>query len=78
MKMTLVKYRTTDVPHNQYAAVPIIYLSDLLEWLRLSECAEIVEVTDNLELSFAAPITWPAHDMCSYHHELSDIVAGAR
>ncbi len=78
MSTTLVKYRTSDVPYNQYAAVPIMFLSDLLDWLQLSESAEIVSVTYNMELPFDAPITWPAHSKCSHYSLLSDIMAGVR
>lgn len=75
---TLVKYRTSDVPYNQYAAVPIMFLSDLLDWLQLSELAEIVGVTYDMELSFDAPTGWPAHSRCSHYSTLSDIMAGVR
>ncbi len=78
MSTTLVKYRTSDVPHNQYAAVPIMFLPDLLSWLELSESAEIVCVSYNMDIPFDAPITWPAHHECSHYTTLSDIIASAR
>ncbi len=78
MSTTLVKYRTSDVPYNQYAAVPIMFLPDLLNWLELSESAEVVSVSHDREVPFDAPTTWPAHRECAHYYTLSDIIAGVR
>jgi len=66
MKMILVKYRTSDHQYNQYAMVPSIYISDLCDWLKLSECAEIISVENPPhEISdFFAPKTWPSYGTC--------------
>jgi len=55
MQKTLVKYRTSDYQYNQYAVIPTLYLSDILQWLKLSEHSEIVSVTHNYD----GPITLP-------------------
>lgn len=73
MKMTLIKYRTTDTPYNQYAVVPTSWLSDLLDWLMLSESAEVVS-TDNCDEAAILPITWPSYQTCSEAIRVSDLV----
>jgi len=71
MVYSLITYRTTDYRYKQYAVVPGLYLSDLLDWLKLSESAEIVSVTDNpvRELpgisAFRPPENWPSYRTCS-------------
>lgn len=75
MKYTLIIYQTTDYRYNMYAVVPELYVSDLLEWLRLSESAEIVSVTDNPVherpgiSAFKPPEHWPSYRACeNYIH----------
>lgn len=64
MKYTLVTYRTKDRSHNEYAIIPTIWLSDLLDWLKLSE-AVIVKVTSHFTSALVAPIEWPSYRNCS-------------
>lgn len=66
MKYQLVRYRTSDYRYNRYAVVPVAYVSDLLHWLKFSESAEIVSVTDSsFGLSdFVAPKAWTSYRMC--------------
>ncbi|KKN91151.1 hypothetical protein LCGC14_0220160 [marine sediment metagenome] len=72
MDKTLVKYRTLGSKFNSYAVVPTLFLSGLLDWLKLSECATIISTTDNYqrilrqsELSdLAAPESWPSYGQC--------------
>lgn len=74
MTMTRVTYRTTDVSHNQYAIVPTIWLSDLLRWLTLSETAEIVGTTYNVDNEAVLPINWPSYQTCQDAIRISDAV----
>jgi hypothetical protein len=66
MKYQLVKYRTLDYRYNRYAVIPVAYISDLLHWLKFSESAEIVSVTDNPNgiSDFLAPEAWPSYRTC--------------
>jgi len=47
MTYKLVKYRTSDYRWNQYAIIPDPYLLDFTDWLKLSECAKIIRISDN-------------------------------
>ncbi len=78
MSTTLVKYRTSDVPFDQHAAVPAIYITDLIDWLNLTESAAIASVTYDTDHPFDAPEEWPSHSRCSHYSLLSDIMAGVR
>ena len=80
MDYRLVKYRATDYRYNQYAVIPITYLSDLVDWLTLSESAEIVSVTDNIRgvPEFLATQEWPSYRTCANHVLLSDMLTHAR
>lgn len=78
MNMTLVKYRTTDVAYNQYAVIPTYWLSDLLEWLTLSESAEIVLTDNGCRSSPILPINWPSYQTCSDSIHISDLLSVAR
>ena len=77
MQYKLVTYRTSDYRYNQYAVVPTMWLSDLLDWLKLSESAEIVSVTDNLRgiPDLLVPETWPSYRTCLDHVRVSDLIA---
>ena len=75
MQKTIVRYRTTDYRYNQFAVVPTSWLSDLLEWLKLSECAEIVSTTDNEDSDYILPSTWPSYQTCLDYCSVSNIVA---
>ena len=83
MQYRLVKYRTSDYRYDQYAVVPDLYLSDLLDWLTLSESAEIVSVTDNYpglsdvpaSIALLAPDNWPSYRTCADYIRVSDLVA---
>jgi len=72
MVMTLVTYRTTDVPHNQYIVVPTIWLSDLLQWLTLSESAEVIGTSHNCKDKAMLPINWPGYQTCCDDVRISD------
>jgi len=79
MNKTLVKYRTSDYRYNHYAVIPTSYLSDLLQWLRLSESAEIVSTTDNVDgvfrqSGFIIPTNWPSYRSCLECIWLSDLM----
>ena len=76
--MILVKYRTSDVSYNQYAVVPPLWLSDLLKWLTLSESAEIVSTTYNVDDGPILPRDWPSYRSCADYVRISDLVATAR
>jgi hypothetical protein len=84
MNWMLVTYRTTDYRYKMYAVVPALYVSDLLDWLKLSESAEIVSVTDNpvRELpgisAFRPPENWPSYRACEQYILVSDLVGSAR
>lgn len=78
MKMTLIKYRTTDTTYNQFAVVPAIWLSDLIHWLILSEEAEIVSTDNDCEHEPILPITWPSYQTCSEAIHISDLLQHAR
>ena len=78
MSMTLIKYRTTETPYNQYAVVPTIWVSDLLHWLTLSESAEIISTDNNCDDGAILPISWPSYETCRDCMRISDIVAMAR
>lgn len=78
MQYKLVTYRTTDHRHDRYAVIPIAYVSDLCDWLQLSESAEIAAVTDNPHRvsDLLAPDTWPSYRMCvDYIHTVSLVEA---
>ena len=74
MIKTLVTYRTPASPHNQYAVVPNMWLSDLLSWLTLSESATIVSKTDNEDSGAILPINWPSYETCRYCLKVSDLM----
>lgn len=80
MQYMLVTYRTTDYRYKQYATVPILYISDLCDWLKLSESAEIVSVTDNPHRisDLLAPGDWPSYWICADYIRVSDLLACAR
>ena len=84
MNWMLVTYRTTDYRYKMYAVVPALYVSDLLDWLKLSESAEIVSVTDNPvrelpEISaFRPPENWPSYRTCEDYIRVSDLLAVGR
>lgn len=84
MKFKVVEYRTNETPHSQFAVIPDLYLSDLIEWLTLSEDAQIVSTTDNPNPSldplsdFHPPVNWPSYRKCSDHVRLSDLIDVAR
>lgn len=63
MNMTLIKYRTKDTPHNQHAVVPICWVSDLIDWIRISD-AYLVDRTDNVDGEAILPIEWLSYRMC--------------
>ena len=67
MEMTVVHYRTTYVSYNQYAVIPTPWLSDLLDWLTLSESAEIVSVKNSTDKAVLIPNKWPACHACGTH-----------
>jgi len=71
---TLVTYRTTDTPYNQYAVVPTIWVSDLTEWLTLSETAEIIGVSHNCDDGLIIPTDWPNYEVCRYQAQVSDLM----
>lgn len=76
MSVTLVTYRTSDYRYNQHAVVPTSWLSDLLKWLTLSECAEVVSVAHNLRglSDLVVPDSWPSYQTCSDYIRVSDIL----
>ena len=80
MQYMLITYQTSDYRYKQYAVVPALYVSDLVDWLRLSECAEVVSVTDNpvQELpgisAFKPPENWPSYRACSDYIRVSDLL----
>lgn len=78
MNMTLVKYRTNNRPYNQHAVVPEIWLSDLLQWIMLSEAAEIVSTTDNVDGPCLVPINWPSYGACQRFVCVSDLFVHGR
>lgn len=77
MKMTLIKYRTSATPYNQYAVVPTGWFSDLLDWLALSEHATIIETTHNRDDDAILPISWPNYQTCVLEMRISDVIAAA-
>jgi len=75
MNYQLVTYRTTDHRFNQHAVVPDLYVSDLLTWLKLSEHATIIRVTDNRNATrMVVPDNWPSYSDCEDYVRISDIV----
>jgi len=82
MNYSLITYRTTDYRYNRHAVVPTLYVSDLLDWLRLSECAEIVSVCDNHtrklsgQAEFEAPMDWPSYETCERYIQTVSLVQG--
>ncbi len=78
MNMTLIKYRTSDTPHNQHVVVPTVWLSDLLDWLTLSESAEIVETTHDVDHEAILPIDWPSYEPCMNGMIISALIALGR
>lgn len=75
MTMTLIKYRTPNVSYNQYAVVPTLWLSDLLDWLRLSEQATVIGKTHNHEGGSLLPINWHSYRACQEAIHISDLMA---
>lgn len=73
---TLVSYRTSDRKHLQFSVVPTIYLSDLLNWLKLSETAEIVRVTHNCDDPIMLPEDWPTYQTCLSYNRESELYRG--
>jgi len=64
MTKTMITYRTTDQKHNKYVIVPTLWVSDLVYWLTLSESAEIVATTHNVDDGLVLPISWPSYQPC--------------
>lgn len=72
MNYQLVKYQTPLERFNKYSVVPSLYLSNLLNWLKLSESARIVSVTDNYYNPYlskisqlSVPAAWPSCVDCA-------------
>ena len=78
MNMTLIKYRTKYLAYNQYAVVPTHWLSDFLDWLTLSELAEIVSTDNNTTHGYSLPSRWPNIGPCLDEMVISDLIAAAR
>lgn len=76
MKMTLIAYRTNDCSYNSFAVVPTSFFSDLEQWLRFSECADIVWTTHNIDDRFDAPKEWPNYETCLDHLRISALSKG--
>lgn len=64
MQKTLVRYRTNDVPCVRHAVVPTLWLSDLLEWLQLSEEAVVIGITHDENHGLIIPMDWPGYRTC--------------
>lgn len=81
MQMTFVKYRTkleselcgSDKWRREYAVVPTIWLSDLLQWLS-DIGADVLKTTDNFDHEPMLPINWPSYETCKYGIMVSDAV----
>ncbi len=78
MNKILVTYRTTDVSHRQYAIVPTTWLSDLLRWLELSESAEVMGTTYNVDDDPIIPAGWPSYRACSDYVRILELAASGR
>lgn len=73
MDMTLIKYRTKDTPYNQHAVVPICWVSDLIDWLALSD-AELISRTDNVDSDAILPIEWFNYRTCNDYIKTLELV----
>ena len=77
-----VAYRTTDNRNLRFAVVPSMFISDLLDWLTLSETAEIVSICDDYtrtlsgQPEFVAPPEWPSYRTCAQYIHTVSLVQG--
>ncbi len=79
MDYTLVTFRTTDYRYKQFAAVPNIYLPDLLDWIRdLPDFVEIVSIRDNYDGPGIVPVSWPSYGECMNYIRTLAVVASVR
>lgn len=76
MSMALVKYRTPGSSHNRFAVVPEIWLSDLMEWLKLSGSAYgPMPITMMPRLSdLVAPDNWPNYQACNTYMQTVNLL----
>jgi len=81
MKYQLVVYKVSDRQNNQYAVIPVSFLPDFLDWLQLSECAEVLSVTVDTTRTlsgkpeFRAPTDWPSYQTCVDRILISELLA---
>lgn len=75
MNMTLITYRTPTTTYNEYAVVPTSWLSDLHQWLTISESAEILSTDNNYRGDSMLPADWPSYRACINAICISDLLA---
>ena len=61
---------------TQYAVVPTIFLSNLLEWLSDTKC-KVLGVSNNCDAETILPIEWLGYRACRKWVELSDAMTCA-